>query len=145
MSIHEFVAAHGAATHPLFKTLESSASLKSIIYAEVNKRVEEELAAELEATGKSQKRGGNFRTAMKAWLREFGLMEESPVGREFGSDFTDSLERYLTSLSHEGKSAQTLADRRSMINAYREGWVSILQEATAGCWRASSARHSINS
>jgi hypothetical protein len=132
MSLQDFLTAHGAAAHPIFKTPEPLASWKPITYGEVMKYVEEERAAELETKGKSQKRVGNFRTAMNGWLREFGLTEESPVGHEFSSDFRESLKRYLRGLADEGKSKQTLADRRSMMKVYREGWLSILQEATTG-------------
>jgi hypothetical protein len=125
------LAAHRAAPNSIFKSPEFPASLRPITYREVFKHVEDELSERLETKGKSQKRVGNFRTARNGWLTECGLSEESPVGVEFGSGFNGSLERYLTTLTREGKSAQTLADRRSMIGVYREAWVSLLQSAAA--------------
>lgn len=105
--------------------------MKLITYSEVFKQVEDELSSQLETKGKSQKRVDNFRTSRNGWMRQFGLSEESLVGIEFGSGFGDSLERYSKTLVDEGKASQTIADRRSMMGAYREAWVSILQSATA--------------
>jgi hypothetical protein len=107
-------------------------SLRQVTYGEVFKRVEDELTSELEARGKSLKRVANFRTARNGWLKEFGLKEESPVGTEFGGDFTACLERHYVTLGAEGKTSQTIADRRSILGFYREAWVEALREASVG-------------
>lgn len=132
MSGQVSAAAHGAATRTVFNTREALASLNPIAYGEVFRHLEGELSARLEAEGLSQKRVSNFRTARNGWMRRYGIMEESPVGVEFGSGFADSLDGYLTALADEGKDPQTIADRKSMMWAYRETWVSLLQSATAG-------------
>lgn len=130
MSREVSLTAPGAAVRPISNLTGASSSSESITYGEVCKYLEDELSARLEAEGKSQKRVGNFRTTRKSWMKEFGLIEDSPVGTEFGAGFTESFERYATVLAHEGKSPQTISDRKSMMSAYREAWVELLQEAS---------------
>lgn len=117
------------ADRTVFSMSEALASLKPITYGEVCNHLEQALSARLEAQGKSQKRVSNFRTAMKRWMEKFGLSEKSPVGTELGAEFTGHLERYSEAM--EGMNPQTIADRRSMMLAYRETWVYLRQSATA--------------
>jgi hypothetical protein len=122
--------AGGVGARAVFNTTEALTSFKPVTYGEVFRHIEDRESARLETDGKTQKRVANFRTARNGWMRLFGLTEESPVGVEFGSGFTGALERYLTAL--EGKEPQTIADRKSMMGAYREAWVSLVQSAAAG-------------
>ena len=140
MSTEVSLAATGGPARTVLNTPEALASLKAPKYGDVFRRVEDWLSERLEAEGQSQKRVCNFRTARNGWMRLFGLSEESPVGVEFGSGFTDSLERYLMALAGEGKSPHTIADRKSMMRAYREAWVSMMQSATAEVLEGDFAR-----
>jgi len=129
MSREVYLTAPGAAVRSVSNATSSS---KSILYGEVFKYVEDAESARLEAEGKSQKRVENLRTARRGWVKHWGLAEESPVGIEFGAGFAEFLERYLTALSDEGKSPHTIADRKSMMCAYREAWVTLVQSAAVG-------------
>lgn len=117
------------ADRTVFSMSEALASLKPITYGEVRDHLEQALSARLEAEGKSQKRVSNFRTTMKRWMEQFGLSERIPVGVEVGAEFTKYLELYSKAM--EGMDQQTIADRRSMMVAYRETWVHLRQAATA--------------
>lgn len=131
MSTEMLSTAQGSGTPPS-GAFNLFASMKPITYGEVFNRVEGPLASRLEAEGKSLKRVDNFRTARNGWMRVCGVSEESIVGTEFGSGFSEHLDSYLTILGVEGKAEQTLADRRSMLTIYREAWVSILQSEADG-------------
>jgi integrase/transcriptional regulator with XRE-family HTH domain len=122
----------GAVVRPISIVLGAVGSSKQITYGEVFKHLEDELSARLEAEGLSQKRVGNFRTARNGWIKLLGLTEESAVGTDFSTCYKESFERYATALINEGKSPYTISDRKSMMNAYREAWVSLLQSAMVG-------------
>lgn len=132
MSMHISTVALGAGTIPNGGLPQIQISTRQITYGEIFKRVEDEITADLVARDKPLKRVANFRTARNGWMKEFGFSESSPVGVEFGSDFTACVERYSDILGAEGKSSQTIADRRSILGVYREAWVEMLQENATG-------------
>jgi integrase len=122
----------GAAVRPVSNMTEDLASLKSVPYGEVFQHLEDRESARLEAEGLPRKRVSNFRTVRNGWMKVHGLTEDSPVGKEFGAGYAEAIERYETVLAYEGKTSQTIADRRSMMGAYREMWVDLMHSATAG-------------
>jgi hypothetical protein len=111
-----------------------------VTYEVVLKRLGGELTAELEAAGKSLQRVSNLRTAVNGWMKEFSLSLESPVGEDMGPSFTSHLDRHLTTLDYEGKTKQTLDDRKSLLKLFREAWVSLLQSASVSCPEGDFAR-----
>lgn len=105
--------------------------LRPVTYVTVMKSLEESLTAELLANGKSLQRVKNHRTALNGWLREFGLSDDSAIGAEMGSEFPSRLDAHIASLEGEGKTKQTIDDRKSMLGKFREAWLTFLRTEPA--------------
>lgn len=95
------------------------------------KHLEESLTAELSAKGMSLQGVKNQRTAVNGWLREFGLTEESAVGAEMGPQFSSQFYEHSATLEGEGKTKQTIGDRKYLLSRFREAWLELLQTTTA--------------
>jgi hypothetical protein len=107
--------------------LESLSELKEITYGLLKKVQSTLLTEELSAKGKSLQRVENCNTALNAWMKEFDLTDESPVGPEFAEGFNSHLDEHIRTLQGQGKAKQTIDDRRSFLGKYRETWVDLLQ------------------
>lgn len=136
------LAAHPAALQNTSTTSETAPPLAEalrnvevITYGLLRKVQAALLTEELLAKGKSLQRVDNCNTALNAWMREFGLTDASPVGPELAEDFNASLDEHVKTLQAEGKSRQTVDDRRSLLGKCRETWVDMLREVR----RASAA------
>lgn len=76
--------------------------------------------------GRSLQRVHNCNTAINGWMKEFGLSDTSPVGAEFAEAFKASLDNHIETLQEEGKSKQTIDDRRSFLGKCRVTWFHML-------------------
>jgi hypothetical protein len=112
-------------THP---PRHVSAGASKITYADLISRLTAGLTEELLAGGRSLKRADNFRSAMRGWMKEFGLPEASPVGAELGSEYSAALARRTATLRAAGVSRQTISAHRSMLSRCRDEFAALRQE-----------------
>jgi integrase len=107
--------------------LESLSDAREITYGMLKEAHRALLTEELLARGKSLQRIDNSNTALNAWMKEFDLTDESPVGPEFAEQFNSCLDTHIRTLQRQGKAKQTIDDRRSLLGKYRETWALLLR------------------
>jgi transcriptional regulator with XRE-family HTH domain len=107
--------------------VEALADAREVTYGLLKKAQGSLLTEEALSNGRSLQRVHNCNTAVNAWMRQFRLTDESPVGAEFGEGFNASLDEHIKGLQSEGKSKQTIDDRRSFLGKCRETWAHLLQ------------------
>lgn len=112
---------------PARTLLESVSDVSEVTYGLLKRVQAALLTEELSSKGKSLQRVGNCNTAINAWMREFGLTDESPVGPEFAEEWGQRLDAHIRTLQLEGKVKQTIDDRRSLLAKCRETWILLLR------------------
>lgn len=118
---------HDHLNDPAKTLLKSVSDVTEVTYGLLKRVQAALLTEELSARGKSLQRVGNCNTAINAWMREFGLTDESPVGPEFAEEWSPRLDAHIRTLQLEGKAKQTNDDRRSLLAKCRETWILLLR------------------